>query len=449
MRPQTESPFPTSAQPGMSFDTRRPEEIESDRIHRLARIRNRLLSETMTMIPLLTILWGGICFWIGPDSLQYRLKASALLILLMLIPGILFKLKSYSEARRAVADMWSFGRMTFEQISLDLAMHQCIKAEMQQASPYLEMMHGHIGDSLAESEREVVLVIEQMGLLNQHAFEQRKHIAESIQSGQKLNESTHRQVENNKEIIAGLETQLHEQSSELRENFQRIENLAGDVCALTPLIKVITSIAQQTNLLALNAEIEAARAGNAGKGFSVVAFEVRKLAVLSTKAASDIAAKINATCSKVDSDLKGARTSLETHEQSTSMSHLIVELNKMQEEFTKNSGLLLNVISEVDASYEDSVNRMTQALGHIQFQDVMRQRMEHVQEALTEMRDHLLFLSEKPDDPDWDGKLKRTFKTILADHLGRYRMASQAATHQSVVNINSAADHSRPAIELF
>jgi len=43
------------------------------------------------------------------------------------------------------------------------------------------------------------------------------------------------------------------------------------------------------------------------------------------------------------------------------------------------------VISGVDASYQESVNRLSKALGHIQFQDVMRQRLEHVQEALREM----------------------------------------------------------------
>jgi methyl-accepting chemotaxis protein len=415
----------------------------------LARIRKRLLSEALLRCSLLVILWWLLCFRLAPDSAHYRMIVTVLLVLLMLIPDLAYKLGNYNEARRAVADMWAFGPLTFQQVSRDLAIHQCVKVEMQQAGPYLEMLHEHIGDSLSESEREVVQVIEQMGMLNHHAAEQRRHIAKSIHSGKELNENTHQRVENNKEIIAAIEMQLQAQSSGMRENFERIQNLAQDVCALTPLIKVITSIAQQTNLLALNAEIEAARAGKAGKGFSVVACEVRKLAVLSTKAAADIAERINSTCSKVDNEMEDARTSLEVHEKNTSMCNLVVELSKMQVEFTRNSSLLLNVISEVDASYEESVNRMTQALGHIQFQDVMRQRMEHVQEALREMRDHLQYLSRKPDDQDWDGKLERTFKSILAGHLGRYRMAAQASTHQSVAGGDQGGDHSRPAIELF
>jgi hypothetical protein len=75
--------------------------------------------------------------------------------------------------------------------------------------------------------------------------------------------------------------------------------------------------------------------------------------------------------------------------------------------------------------------------------------MEHVQEALLEMREHLLGLSKLPLDDTWDGQIESTFKSILNDHLGHYRMASQTKTHLAVSGGGSTVDNSRPAIELF
>jgi methyl-accepting chemotaxis protein len=170
---------------------------------------------------------------------------------------------------------------------------------------------------------------------------------------------------------------------------------------------------------------------------------------MSTKAAADIGERIRATCKKVDSEMNQARASLEEHQANDVMKALVTDLENMQQDFSTNGRLLLEVITEVDANYEESVIRLSQALGHIQFQDVMRQRMHHVQEAMTEMRDHLLYLMEKPCDPAWDGAFDVTFKAMLADHLKKYRMASQTVTHLAVSGGTAKPDHSRPAIELF
>jgi methyl-accepting chemotaxis protein len=131
------------------------------------------------------------------------------------------------------------------------------------------------------------------------------------------------------------------------------------------------------------------------------------------------------------------------------MTQLVNDLGEMQLEFGKNSQLLLDVITEVDANYAESVDRLTQALGHIQFQDVMRQRMEHVQEALVEMRDHMQNMSERTFDFLWDGEFDQHFNQMLESHKSRYRMASQTVTHLAVAGGQASAANDRPDIELF
>ncbi|WP_296572394.1 methyl-accepting chemotaxis protein [Phreatobacter sp.] len=73
---------------------------------------------------------------------------------------------------------------------------------------------------------------------------------------------------------------------------QRIAALSQAAGRIGDVVKLITAIAEQTNLLALNATIEAARAGEAGKGFAVVASEVKQLATQTAKATEEIGAQI-------------------------------------------------------------------------------------------------------------------------------------------------------------
>ena len=80
----------------------------------------------------------------------------------------------------------------------------------------------------------------------------------------------------------------------MEDSVQSLDELTNASVQIEQILNVIEDIAEQTNLLALNATIEAARAGEAGKGFAVVASEVKNLANQSSKATEDIAQRIQA-----------------------------------------------------------------------------------------------------------------------------------------------------------
>ncbi len=89
-------------------------------------------------------------------------------------------------------------------------------------------------------------------------------------------------------MVDELATKSKDTSVITRRVIEDIENLVDDSKAVSYIVSTINGIAEQTNLLALNASIEAARAGLAGKGFSVVAEEIRKLSEQTANAAREI-----------------------------------------------------------------------------------------------------------------------------------------------------------------
>jgi methyl-accepting chemotaxis protein len=393
----------------------------------------------MLLIPFLSsgLFWLILPYITGPEISPYRsLIALVLLFVIMLSQLITF------FARRALA------RPSIKNTEI-IALHRndevlhAVQNDVKDAAPYIDNMCQQISGVQEDVEQGVMAVIEQVSAMHAQSSQQMERINQSIHSGMVLSNATERQAE----IIAVLEAQLQNRMSELQDNFERSQSLSVEIVALKPLVGAIATIAKNTNLLALNAAIEAAHAGESGRGFAVVATEVRKMSDETAAVAAEIASSINAAAEKVAAEMADASPE---HQRSTSdLRQLIDDLASMQQQFSSSSQLLMGVMHGVESGHHEMVERLSQVLGHIQYQDVMRQRLEQVQSALLEMNEHLQGLTSKLIDPTWDGMIEITFKDRLANHRHHYVMASQVATHHAVVGGKTVREQALPAIELF
>lgn len=233
---------------------------------------------------------------------------------------------------------------------------------------------------------------------------------------------------------------VSQQSMEMVHN---VDDISSNMDEIHELLNDVTGIADQTNLLALNAAIEAARAGEYGRGFAVVADEVRKLSTDSTRTSDQIRDVLKKSRSNIEEAVSqvGAMAS---KDMSVAMESK-VRVNTMMEEMEQLNQVIAEKMTTVQAISGDINNEVGVAVRALQFEDMVTQLVQHVEETCTHLGPfvHELSVAYQSVSSGDDRTLGKV--ASLRQQIQDLRVQHCASAHQSVAQESM----SEGEVELF
>lgn len=221
---------------------------------------------------------------------------------------------------------------------------------------------------------------------------------------------------------------LREAQHSRNDMLSQVRNLNDYTGELRAMAVKVAEIAAQTNLLALNAAIEAARAGEAGRGFAVVADEVRKLSSLSSETGNKMSGTVDIISNAIASVFKIAESSSEHDLKSVANSELIIQ--QVLQSFTNVTSHLSDSAEQLQQESAGIRDELSDVLVSLQFQGRASQILTHVRNNMEKLHQHLQQF--KQDKAASVPVKPLNIKTWLAEMEALYAIKEQVHTHSGV-----------------
>lgn len=326
-----------------------------------------------------------------------------------------------------------------------------IAGELRGVPAFSDVLRKQLDSVVQQTEQAAYDISERLQTIDSVVDRLNTFVTERSNESTEMVHSSESRIANNQALIQRMQAYIDHRIVEARQDQERVAQVVDEARSLESLTKLIKDIAAQTNLLALNAAIEAARAGEAGRGFAVVADEVRKLSTETEKAVQSINLGIQGVASTIETQLKEKLAATDLDQERDALGQFagqLAELGQSYEDILRAQSSAMETVRE---SSNELASMFMDALASVQFQDVTRQQIEHTAGALTRLDQHLGVLAERLEQRDNPSFSYTPLTAHLDEIYGRYVMAQQRRTHDEAIGktAGGAAVGANPKIELF
>ncbi len=183
-------------------------------------------------------------------------------------------------------------------------------------------------------------------------------VAGSISTTAGLAEDTRVEAQKGKNLVFELVDSMNEIEKKAKTMQQSLSELKTQAVDIGQVMSIINDIADQTNLLALNAAIEAARAGEAGRGFAVVADEVRKLAEKTMEATKQVDVTVSTIQRGAEENMQGIQQTVAYVSESTTVAHNAGEALAHIENMIENTANETKSIASASHEQSNSIEKI-------------------------------------------------------------------------------------------